>query len=255
MLLWRRFRDSESRTLLHPSVALPESEFLRALRLKREGEANARATRLLSCCSSTASRRGTRSRTFQEDGSRHRRLDSRATDIAGSHTDNPVFGVIFGEFGTVDKESALKALGARLTLALESMLGAGELNRLSIAFHYSPEARGDGGQEWPAILPLYPNLTRRDETRRVSRAPKRTVDVVDSVIAILLLLPLLLGIAAAIKLSSPGPVLFKQRRIGHPVEPTHCARRHSCGHPRKRHGLQRTPAKRRADSRRQFFWI
>jgi lipopolysaccharide/colanic/teichoic acid biosynthesis glycosyltransferase len=37
---------------------------------------------------------------------------------------------------------------------------------------------------------------------------------VGSVAALILLAPLLLAIAVAVKLSSPGPVLFRQRRIG-----------------------------------------
>ena len=43
---------------------------------------------------------------------------------------------------------------------------------------------------------------------------KRTFDIAFSALALLLLSPLLLLIAAAIKLSSPGPVLFRQERVG-----------------------------------------
>ncbi len=43
---------------------------------------------------------------------------------------------------------------------------------------------------------------------------KRTLDLILSGIAILVLSPVLLGIALAIRLDSPGPVLFVQERIG-----------------------------------------
>ncbi|MDY0976380.1 undecaprenyl-phosphate glucose phosphotransferase [Massilia sp. CFBP9012] len=43
---------------------------------------------------------------------------------------------------------------------------------------------------------------------------KRGTDVVVSALALVLLAPLMLLIALAVKLSSPGPVLFKQRRYG-----------------------------------------
>jgi exopolysaccharide biosynthesis polyprenyl glycosylphosphotransferase len=43
---------------------------------------------------------------------------------------------------------------------------------------------------------------------------KRTLDVVGATLALLLLSPLLAAIAAAIKLTSRGPVLFSQERIG-----------------------------------------
>ena len=43
---------------------------------------------------------------------------------------------------------------------------------------------------------------------------KRALDVLGSFIAIFMALPLFLLIAAAVKLSSPGPILFKQERVG-----------------------------------------
>ena len=43
---------------------------------------------------------------------------------------------------------------------------------------------------------------------------KRLIDIVISALAILMLLPLVVVIALAVKLSSPGPVIFKQRRYG-----------------------------------------
>jgi exopolysaccharide biosynthesis polyprenyl glycosylphosphotransferase len=45
-------------------------------------------------------------------------------------------------------------------------------------------------------------------------AAKRVVDLVVSMTALLVLSPLLLGVAIAIRLDSPGPVLFRQRRVG-----------------------------------------
>jgi exopolysaccharide biosynthesis polyprenyl glycosylphosphotransferase len=48
----------------------------------------------------------------------------------------------------------------------------------------------------------------------ITLAMKRTTDVVLSVAALIILLPLLLMIALSIKISSPGPVFFSQVRIG-----------------------------------------
>lgn len=45
-------------------------------------------------------------------------------------------------------------------------------------------------------------------------ALKRVIDIVASATALLVLSPMLLGVAAAIKITSPGPVLFKQKRVG-----------------------------------------
>jgi exopolysaccharide biosynthesis polyprenyl glycosylphosphotransferase len=63
-----------------------------------------------------------------------------------------------------------------------------------------------------AGLPLlevdYPQL---DNTQR---ALKRLLDVAGSSFGLLVLSPLLLTVAALIKLTSPGPVFFKQKRVG-----------------------------------------
>jgi lipopolysaccharide/colanic/teichoic acid biosynthesis glycosyltransferase len=48
---------------------------------------------------------------------------------------------------------------------------------------------------------------------------KRSSDVIIAVSALVLLLPLFLAIALAIKLDSPGPVFFRVRRVGYRGEP------------------------------------
>jgi exopolysaccharide biosynthesis polyprenyl glycosylphosphotransferase len=62
------------------------------------------------------------------------------------------------------------------------------------------------------------NLGLVDITRRrpagVELAAKRILDIVISALALTLLSPLILAIAATIKLSDRGPVLFRQERIG-----------------------------------------
>jgi exopolysaccharide biosynthesis polyprenyl glycosylphosphotransferase len=45
-------------------------------------------------------------------------------------------------------------------------------------------------------------------------AAKRAFDVAVSALGLLVLSPLVLGVALAVKLESPGPVLFRQRRVG-----------------------------------------
>jgi len=54
---------------------------------------------------------------------------------------------------------------------------------------------------------------------RSSKLLKRGFDLVASSLLLLLISPLLLAIAVAIRLDSPGPVLFRQRRIGRDGEP------------------------------------
>ncbi|MGH3145327.1 MAG: sugar transferase, partial [Rubrobacter sp.] len=60
----------------------------------------------------------------------------------------------------------------------------------------------------PLLEVAFPQL---DNTQR---ALKRVLDVFGSALGLLVLSPLLLGVALAIKLTSPGPVFFKQKRVG-----------------------------------------
>jgi exopolysaccharide biosynthesis polyprenyl glycosylphosphotransferase len=55
---------------------------------------------------------------------------------------------------------------------------------------------------------------RRPMTRSRDRLVKRCFDVVGASLLLLLTAPLLLALAAAVRLSGPGPILFRQKRVG-----------------------------------------
>ena len=59
-----------------------------------------------------------------------------------------------------------------------------------------------------------PHPGKGRQWRVLGRAFQRTVDVVFATVGIIIAAPLLLSIGVLIKLSSPGPVLFRQRRVG-----------------------------------------
>jgi sugar transferase (PEP-CTERM system associated) len=49
---------------------------------------------------------------------------------------------------------------------------------------------------------------------RIRRAAKRAIDVAGSGLALILALPVMGAVAAVVRLTSPGPVLYRQRRVG-----------------------------------------
>jgi lipopolysaccharide/colanic/teichoic acid biosynthesis glycosyltransferase len=51
--------------------------------------------------------------------------------------------------------------------------------------------------------------------RRAGNAVRRFFDLLVALTLILLLGPVLIGVALAVRLDSPGPALFRQRRVGH----------------------------------------
>ena len=138
----------------------------------------------------------------------------RETDIAGWYAENAALGVIFAELGAADKKSILTALRAKATAALRSNLHTEELDHIRISFHCFPEDSEDHETGLPKSTKLYPDLTQRDEAKKISRLTKRAMDVAGSSMALTILSPIFLAIAVAIKFSSRGPALFRQTRIG-----------------------------------------
>jgi exopolysaccharide biosynthesis polyprenyl glycosylphosphotransferase len=142
------------------------------------------------------------------------RSSVRETDIPGWHVAHKVLGVIFTELGASERHLALAALRTRMTAVLQSVLPSEHMRRLQISFHVFPDTTDGRSAGRPPIGALYPDLAQRDASRRVSHAVKRGLDAAVSLIALIVLAPAFLAIAVAIKLSSPGPVLFRQERIG-----------------------------------------
>lgn len=64
---------------------------------------------------------------------------------------------------------------------------------------------------WRDGMPIVASPTYSDDCYAVL---KRAMDIVMAIAAIVVLTPLLLGVALAIRLTSPGPVLFRQVRAG-----------------------------------------
>jgi len=69
---------------------------------------------------------------------------------------------------------------------------------------------------WHDGAPVLPQMT---SGRRVQLFAKRGVDIVGALLAILMLSPLLLGLWAAIRLTSRGPAVFTQMRAGRDGKP------------------------------------
>ena len=141
-------------------------------------------------------------------------LSTRETDVTGWYKNNAVVGVMFTEFGADDRNTILTTLMTRVSETLRNNLSAQHFNRISISFHLFPEEWNHDIPERPSNPTLYPDLRRRDNAKKFSCVIKRIMDIVGSVLALLLSTPILLAVAIAIKLTSKGPVFFRQKRWG-----------------------------------------
>jgi len=142
------------------------------------------------------------------------RAATRATDVSGWYNDGTTIGTIFTEIGDADGKLVTKALLTKVTSLLAESLSIEQINQIHISFHVFPEdwESGHRGRSAAAALHLHPSLT--DGSRKVSLLIKRAMDLVGSLAALFVLSPALLAIAIAIKLTSRGPILFKQERVG-----------------------------------------
>ncbi len=138
----------------------------------------------------------------------------RDTDVAGWHTDEHTVGVIFTEIATESAETTVDILGSRTKEALRQQLRPHQFAQLRVSFHYYPEDADSLDDDRKNISVIYPDVKRKQESKKVWFSLKRAIDVIGSLVALTLAAPLFLVIAAAIKLTSPGPVFFRQVRVG-----------------------------------------
>ena len=141
-------------------------------------------------------------------------ITTRETDVTGWYRTHEVVGVMFTELGVDDPNSTLTTMMTRVSETLRSHLSAKQFSQISISFHLFPEEWDHDIPQRPSNPTLYPDLARRDHSRKFFCVTKRIMDVVGSALALLVFSPVLLAVAVAIKLTSKGPVFFRQKRVG-----------------------------------------
>jgi exopolysaccharide biosynthesis polyprenyl glycosylphosphotransferase len=116
------------------------------------------------------------------------------------------------------------------TLSFDGVVAAIPANRYPQVSSLLDSLR-DVGKPVRAILDLGPRLSIRERLFQVSRAPrmhlaiypvesfaytvlKRILDLFLALVGAVVLSPVLLALAVVVKLSSPGPILFRQERVG-----------------------------------------
>jgi lipopolysaccharide/colanic/teichoic acid biosynthesis glycosyltransferase len=142
-------------------------------------------------------------------------LTTRETDITGWYAQECVIGVVFTEIAVEDNQLVPGAIVSRVTETLRGNLAAEDFDQLSFSFHVFPEEwNQDNDDQMRSNPTLYPDLRKREDTRRSFRAMKRAMDIAGSLLALLLFSPIFLVVPVIIKLTSEGPVFFRQRRAG-----------------------------------------
>ena len=137
----------------------------------------------------------------------------RETDIRGWYDHDRVIGIILTEMASLDRPSIggiIRKIHDRLSEKLDAEL----ISKINVSFHVYPETNGSISIDGPFNIKLYPEFAKRDIGYQFSMAVKNIIDLVGSFIALLCFSPIFLAATVAIKLTSEGPVFFRQERLG-----------------------------------------
>lgn len=141
-------------------------------------------------------------------------------DILGWCEPSSVIGLIVTEIDPADLTSRCDRLESTFRSAI-ALQGDEELGQhLSIRLLVYPKPTTSNEEQVAPMDPLfYPELSENRPAVSKTRILKRGMDLVLSALLLILLVPLFALIAVLVKLSSPGPVFFKQTRVGHLMKP------------------------------------
>jgi lipopolysaccharide/colanic/teichoic acid biosynthesis glycosyltransferase len=138
----------------------------------------------------------------------------RETDVIGLYKKNSVIGIMFTELGADSLKSIVNTIVGRISGILYCSLTFEEFRHINISYHIFPEAWDHDVPQRPSHPTLYPDVSRRENGSQLFSVIKRMMDITGSLLGLILCAPVFLAIAVAVKLSSKGPVFFRQRRVG-----------------------------------------
>jgi lipopolysaccharide/colanic/teichoic acid biosynthesis glycosyltransferase len=135
---------------------------------------------------------------------------TRETDIKGWYRSAAVLGVIFTEMNSLETETLQK----KIYQDLHTNLSEEQLSVIKIYFHRFPDDGKPNKPGSPERFTFYPDFPQKEQNKKKALKLKRIIDVVGSITGILIFSPFFILIPICIKLTSRGPVLFRQERVG-----------------------------------------
>lgn len=144
---------------------------------------------------------------------------SRETDIKGWYEEDKSLGILFTDLATSEVRADAKTLVGKVRKELSASLTVDELSSIRFSYEIFPgDQRVADECSDKADSPAVQSKQYAGPTG-ASLLVKRGVDVVGSTCALVLGAPFLAAVAIAIKLTSKGPILFRQTRYGQHGEP------------------------------------
>jgi len=139
---------------------------------------------------------------------------TRETDLIGWYEEGRILAVIFAELNFEENAPVAELLRSKIEGALRDSIGPKATSRIVITTHVFPESWNQKGSDHSADIKLYPDLSETGSKKRLPIVAKHAIDIAGSSLLLVLLSPVFALIALAIKLTSKGPVIFEQERLG-----------------------------------------
>ena len=139
---------------------------------------------------------------------------TRETDVLGWYVPERIIGIIATEIGKATPAEVRQRMTQKFRAAFSEALGASKAEQITVSFHFFPEDPESGDFNGSGTNALYPEFSRKKPSRKLALGFKRAIDITGSAMALIVLSPLLLLISLVVKLTSAGPVLFSQERLG-----------------------------------------
>jgi lipopolysaccharide/colanic/teichoic acid biosynthesis glycosyltransferase len=133
----------------------------------------------------------------------------RDTDVMGWFEPNVTIALIVPEIDN-DAPTVARELQQRVRAELVKQIGQDLAKAIALDLH----VHGTDTDGLWAVEPLLDRTAVTESGARVQVSFKRALDIVGSGALLILLAPLFLLIAGLVKLKSPGPVFFRQPRVG-----------------------------------------
>ncbi len=138
-------------------------------------------------------------------------MSTRETDLIGWHREGFSLGIIFTELGSSPNDNIADTLLDKVRRAIENTLPPDQNKWLKLSAHFYPEM---SGERKPPATALCRESEKHDASRDFRLILKRVMDIAGSLVALIVLSPVFVVVALIVKLTSAGPVLFRQERIG-----------------------------------------
>lgn len=139
-------------------------------------------------------------------------VHTRETDIKGWYAHKSVIGIIFTEVGEHDRDFIIDRTTQRVRNCLFFIMESRYFHDMEFSLQWFPDDKSEKDYQ-PNPL-FYPDIIEKAVHKVFSLFFKRVVDIIGSLAGLIIFSPLFLIIPILIKLSSQGPVFFRQERLG-----------------------------------------